>query len=84
MEALKTKPRKGPCVWVIGGRVVIGDGLIRGSVPTDKCELLWEAGSTKPSSQRFTARENLTRNSFKTICGKTGELIRQYVPEANL
>ena len=24
------------------------------------------------------------QNSFKTICGKTGELIRQYVPEANL
>ena len=24
------------------------------------------------------------QNSFKTICDKTGELIRQYMPEANL
>ena len=43
-----------------------------------------EAYGTMKGGTMIVNMVDKEQNSFKTICGKTGELIRQYVPEANL
>ena len=42
-----------------------------------------EAYGTMKGGTMIVNMVDKEQNSFKTICGKTGELIRQYVPEAN-
>ena len=43
-----------------------------------------EAYGTMKGGTMIVNMVDKEQNSFKIICGKTGELIRQYVPEANL